>query len=120
MGRALGLTSEIPFADLSIPMSSVRHGTQYLDTIHSFSYSLAESRCLYAMINWYGCKETCPPAHGVPGLPDPYLPLLHFFRHGGTFSREHRVFIDVNGKMMIQADSIQSGDLSRVFVALEE
>ena len=69
LSPALRLTERNPVRDFSIPMSSVRHGTQYLDTIHSFSYSLAESRCLYAMINWYGCKETCPPAHGVPDCP---------------------------------------------------
>lgn len=118
--RALGLTDEIPFADLTIMLSPVRYAEKYRGMINDFTYSIAEGRCCYAMLNWCGWRDSSPPGQNTLGLPDPYLPLLHFFRLGGTFSREHRVFIDVNGKRMIQADSVQNGDLGKVFVALEE
>jgi len=115
----LDLADEIPFADLSGATPGTDYAKEHLDTIKSFAYSAAESRCCSAMLNWYGRADSCSSALRALRLPDPYLPLLHFFRLGGTFAREHREFIDVNGKMTIQAGLVQNGDLGKSFVNLK-
>ena len=114
----LGLVDEIPFVDLaSSAKCAMSLEDLYKDKLTTFTYSVAEYRCCLAMLNWYGHPGpvTIPPPLGVD---DPYLPLLQFFRLGGTFTREHRVFIDINFGEMIHSVAVQKGDLTTAFVAL--
>ena len=120
MAKALGLTDEIPFADLSVAISDVDYTGPHLSLIKAFACSAAEGRCCLAMLNWYGRRESASTTPEASLLPDLYLPLFHFFRLGATFSREHRVYIDVNSLLCIPADSIQKGELSRPFAMLDE
>lgn len=115
----LGLADEVPFADLAArAKGATSYEEQYQDRLKTFTFSVAEYRCCLAMLNWYG--QPGPVAIAPPlGADDPYLPLLHFFRLGGTFSREHRVFIDINHREMIHSVAVQKGDLTTAFVALD-
>lgn len=111
--RQLCLTDEIPFANLAIAISDISCSEPYSHEISKYSYSVAECKCCTSMLNWYGVMGE---SHLMKqGLPDPYQPLLQFFKLGGTFNREHRTFIQVNETALIQASVIQGGDLSEPF-----
>jgi hypothetical protein len=116
----LGLVDEIPFADLaSGAKGATSHEDLYQERLNTFTHSDAEYRCCLAMLNWYGHPGPVTIAPPL-GADDPYLPLLHFFRLGGTFTREHRVFIDINYRETIHSVAVQKGDLTTAFVALDE
>ena len=117
--RALGLTDEIPFADLTIMLSPVRYAEKYRGMINDFTYSIAEADVATLCSIGVG-GEFIPARPKYSRIARSISTPATLFPSWGTFSREHRVFIDVNGKRMIQADSVQNGDLGKVFVALEE
>ncbi|MES2793701.1 MAG: hypothetical protein V4719_29070 [Planctomycetota bacterium] len=110
----LNLINEIPFANLASAISNDAHSEPYAETIKRYTYTAAESRCCAAMLNWYGVTTELVHNNTQQPLPDPYEPILAFFRLGGTFDREHRVFIEVNNNRMIQANTIQQSELSKV------
>jgi hypothetical protein len=116
----LGLAKELPFVDLATNAKGApRLETQHQQAINRFTYSVAEYRCCLAMLNWYGHSVSATVAAPL-GVEDPYLPLMHFFRFGGYFSREHRVFIHINEREWIHSDVVQKGDLTTAFVDLDE
>ncbi|QDU23377.1 hypothetical protein [Urbifossiella limnaea] len=115
----LDLAGEVPFADLAARAEGgASLEAQYQEMLDTFTYSEAEYRCCLAMLNWYG-HSVLSLAVAPPGADDPYLPLLHFFRLGGTFRREHRVFIDINSRETIHSATIQKGDLATAIVSLD-
>jgi hypothetical protein len=115
----LGQINEVPFTDLaSNAKGASSYEEQYQDRLNTFTQSDAEYRCCLAMLNWYGHPRTVTIIPQL-GAVDPYLPLLHFFRLGGTFTREHRVFIDINHRETIHSIAVQKGDLETAFVVLD-
>jgi hypothetical protein len=41
-------------------------------------------------------------------MPCPFIPLLLFFQRGGTFTSEHKVFIQINGCVTVHSEVIAS------------
>lgn len=118
--RKLGVTGEIPFADLTAAISKTDYSAPLQDAIRAFPASVAETQACTAMLRWYGWLAATSNTPEALDPPDPYPPLIRFFQLGGTFTREHRYYIDVNGLTALNASTVQSGDLSTPKLNLDE
>jgi hypothetical protein len=65
--KKLGLTDEIPFANLAGAISAINYAGPNLETITRYTYSVAERRCCLAMINWYAAMTVCDVDHRGQG-----------------------------------------------------
>jgi hypothetical protein len=63
--------------------------------------SSAERRVCCAMLHWDKLLRHKPQSIQTFALPDPYEPMIRFFLRGGCFTREHRIFIEVNRTMTL-------------------
>ena len=112
---------ELPFTDLAACVDpSVRCDPAILATAKPISHSLAESRCCANYLHWSALRDAKPTLVQSFGLPEPYEPLLWLWRRGGSFSREHKVFIDVFLVGAVHAGFVEHVDLYEEIVALDE
>lgn len=117
----LDLHDELPFADLAGGVDpTIRCPEDELEFIKTFSQSTAESRCCRHMLHWDSLVSLAPETVRAFLLPDPYEPLIRLFQRGGCFSREHRVFIEVNRAITLNYGSMQPGDVSEQVVGLDD
>lgn len=117
----LGIAERLPFADLAevlSPGTSICVDNRGL--IDSFSRCLVEKICLTHMLKWYQIKPSLISVHGSALPADPYSPILRLFNLGGFFSREHQIYVDVNGSGGIHAGMVQHGDLTTPFTFISE
>lgn len=116
---ACGIADELPFVDLPNAVSPGKHLSAELGSlIDTFSRSTVENATLIYMLKWYQVPSSQLRGYNC-GLPnDPYFPLLKLFELGGFFTREHRIFIDVNRSAGLHASMIQKGILDTPFAII--
>ncbi|MDB5387984.1 MAG: hypothetical protein JWM11_3630 [Planctomycetaceae bacterium] len=114
--RRLSIEAALPFANIpSAVVPGVDSATQYAADLSSYACSIVEYESLSNILNWLSIKRTHSSEVVNYGLPDPYAPLVQIFEFNGTFTREHRVYVDVNHQG-IHAGVIQNGPLDIAFV----
>lgn len=117
----LSLTDELPFVDLAGGVdSSIRCPEEEMEFTRAFSQSLAESRSCRHMLHWDRLLSYAPQTLRAFSLPDPYEPLIRFFMRGGCFSREHRIFIEVNRTVTLNYGSLRGESVSEPIIALDD
>ncbi len=118
---AFGIADDLPFADMPGVVSPDIHlPAEVVNLIEAFSRSTVEEAALIYMLKWYQVPASQLRGHN-PALPtDPYLPLLKLFELGGFFTREHRIYIDVNRSGGLHSGMVQNGSLDTPFAAIGE
>lgn len=117
VSRRLGISSDTPFIDLSaiVSMGMSIDDSLTQNIIASFSSSTAEHKCCLFMLSWFKAIEHQDAATRINNELTPYAPLLLFFREGGSFTKEHGVFIDIDDTSGFDANEVLCSDLMSPF-----
>lgn len=115
--RRLGISSDTPFIDLSaiVSMGMSIDDSLTQKTIASFTSSTAEHKCCLFMLRWFKAIERQDAPTRINNELAPYAPLLLFFREGGSFAKEHGVFIDIDDTSGFDANEVLCSDLKSPF-----